>query len=132
MKQLLVWVLCSILTAGCTNNFAMDREIVVGKYVNDHEKGAIHYIKLFSDSTFLHYYKNHDGIFENKGTWKYYGDDKKEKISFSFWQSMGVYKETGCINECLRIVEIKNGELIFDVDLPSEKNFRKVTDDVSN
>ncbi|MGN6568379.1 MAG: hypothetical protein ACTHJ0_10525 [Flavipsychrobacter sp.] len=104
----------------------MKKDNIVGKYINDYEKGAVHYVELYPDSTFLHYYKSSSGEFKNKGKWTAWTDENTTKISLNEWKSFGEFKEDDCVNGCLRQVTLKNEKLVFNIDLPDEMNFRKI------
>lgn len=98
---------------------------VIGKYVNAFEHNAVHFVELYDDSSFLHYYKKNDSQFENRGHWKFRNDNGNPEISFTYWKSFGENKDQACVNGCLAFVKMKNSELIFDGDLPDERNFKK-------
>lgn len=125
MKHLLFALSITILFAQCSST--MKKDNIVGKYINDYEKGATQYVELFPDSTFLHYYKGNFGELINKGKWTVWVDENVTKISFNEWKSFGEFKEDDCVKGCLRQVILKNEKLIFNVDLPDEMDFRKTS-----
>ena len=122
-SKILIVVLIGLLLSAC--NSMDEQSNITGKYRNTFEPEATHYVELKTDSTFLHYYKKgNEDAQENKGTWRFIKTDKKEEIMFSTWTTFGINKQYDC-NDCLRFVKIKDDELIFNVDLPSEMNFKK-------
>lgn len=123
LSRILIIVLFGLLMSACNSKY--EQKNLTGKYINTFESEAIHYVELKADSTFLHYYKKgNERAQVNKGTWKYIGTDKKAEVVFKTWTTFGVNKQYDC-KECLRFVKIKDGELIFNVDLPTEMNFKK-------
>jgi hypothetical protein len=97
---------------------------VIGKYVNTFEPDADHYVELKADSTFIHYYKKNNEVKENKGVWRLSIDPEQTQIIFDTWVDFG-YKDLPICDHCLRMVQLKDEELMFNVDLPNEVNFKK-------
>jgi hypothetical protein len=122
MKTRILSALTVILLFACNNE---NTDNIIGRYVNTHELEAKHYVQLDADSTFFHYYKKGaEPALENKGHWRTSIRPKKTEIIFDTWVDFG-YKDEPVCNGCLRAVKLENGELIFNVDLPNEMNFKK-------
>jgi hypothetical protein len=124
MKNGIGLILGFLLLCSCNRN-VVNTDNVVGKYINTFESDAMHYVELKADSTFLHYYKKGAEIQqENKGTWQLLKSDKKNEIVFRTWVAFGINKKYDC-NGCIRYVKLMGDEMIFNVDLPNEMNFKK-------
>lgn len=124
MRNGIVLTLGIVLLYSCNRN-VIDTDDVTGKYINTFEPGAIHYVELKADSTFLHYYKKGTEIpQENRGAWQLLKSDKKDEIVFRTWTAFGSNKQYDC-NGCIRYVKLREDEMIFNVDLPDEMNFKK-------
>lgn len=61
-------------------------ENLSGKYICENNKNAENYLQLNDDGTFLHYYKENDRIFEDKGTWQK-SDNGQCEIELSNWKN---------------------------------------------
>jgi hypothetical protein len=124
MKQILFGLI--ILFGSCSNGHDKTAQNnLIGKYTNSFEKGVIHFVELKPDSTFSHYYKN--GTLEkqeNNGTWTISKTKHKTEVVFRTWVSFGINRQYDC-NRCIRFVKLKDNELIFNIDLPDEMNFKK-------
>ena len=119
----IILILGLVLTYSCDKNII--NENVIGKYKNTFESNTIHYVELKPDSTFIHYYKRgEEAAKENKGIWQLSVRPKKTEIVFNTWVDFGYIDEPIC-NGCLRVVKLKESEMIFNVDLPNEMNFKK-------
>lgn len=103
-----------------------DKESVIGKYVNVFEPETIHFVELRPDSTYFHYYKKNNELERiNSGKWKLSIRDSKTEIIFRKWITFGYDSFNNSCFECHWAVKLEKGELIFDVDLPDEMNFKK-------
>ena len=124
MKQILFGLIILFCSCSEGHNIASQNNLI-GKYTNSFENGVIHFVELKSDSTFYHYYKNGTQDKQvNNGTWTILKTKNKTEIVFKTWVSFGINKQNDC-NGCIRFVKLKGGELIFDIDLPDEMNFKK-------
>jgi hypothetical protein len=123
LNRIIIIIFTGLFLSACNS---MNEQIdFTGKYRNTFEPEATHYVELKADSTFFHYYKNGDEpALENKGYWRTSVRPQKTEIIFDTWVDFG-YKDEAACNGCLRAVKIENSELIFNVDLPSEMNFKK-------
>ena len=121
---ILMMLLASVILSAC-NNLGKQSNIV-GVYVNTFENNVTHYVELKKDSTFLHYYKKYDEKVakENRGIWKLSITPEKTEIIFDPWFDFGHINNPSC-NGCLSAVELKDGMLIFNYDIPDEVNFIK-------
>lgn len=61
-------------------------ENLSGKYICENNKKAENYLLLNENGTFLHYYKQNDKTFEDKGIWKKSKNGYCE-IEFSNWKN---------------------------------------------
>jgi hypothetical protein len=118
--------LITMLTSCGGNSKIMNSNDVIGKYINIYEPNSDHFVELFANGTFNHQYNGEEGDFENKGIWKLHQHGDKVEISFDSWKSYGKGKDNLCSGCCLSFVVFKNDVLVFDVDLPMERNFEKV------
>ncbi len=114
-------VFVTVYLLACSNN---DETTITGRYINTYEPNAIHYVELKDDSTYMHFYKNNKTTKASKGNWNLITKAHKTEIMFSDWYSYGYDALDDC-NGCTWFVKLKNGELIFNVDLPEEMNFKK-------
>ena len=92
--------------------------------MNAIEKDAVHYIDIYEDGTFIHYYSKDTLEAAEKANWRLLEDKKGTKIFFSKWKSYGVHKTSGCSN-CALSVFLKEGELLFGKTDHKERNFVK-------
>lgn len=102
-------------------------EDITGRYVNTYEPEADHYVDLKSDSTYFHYYKKENQPAKiNEGKWRLSVRSHKTEVVFREWVTFG-YKGPDSCNGCLWAVKLEDEELIFNVDIPEEMNFKKVS-----
>jgi len=121
MKLKIVILFLLVVIIGCRK-----KEAVIGVYHNYYEKKAIHYVELFSDSTFSHIYIKNGTKKENKGKWHLSCDKGETNIVFVKWVPLGDIQEKFAIcSNCIECVRLKNGHLFFSMDLYDEMNFKK-------
>jgi hypothetical protein len=83
-----------IILICCSCNLERNRNII-GRYNNEYENAAIHYVALKKDSTFFHYYKkNNDSPLVNTGKWRF--DPDKNEIQFENWIQFGFKTGDSC------------------------------------
>jgi hypothetical protein len=119
--HLLSAIACVVFFQTCANNQVNS---LLGRYVNNAEENALHYIDLFDDGTFVHYYSNDTIQTAEKAHWKLIEEKNGAKVFFSKWKTYGPYQEYGCSN-CAWSVLLKDGELYFSKVLRNEMNFIK-------
>ena len=99
---------------------------VTGRYYSRHkEKGVVHYVELFPDSTFLHLYENANIRQEDRGSWHLceFDNGDSKYIIFSNWKDFGYsmkYSTYTNVND----VTLMYGQLFFDLD-DYDLNFMK-------
>lgn len=126
MKKLIlvIVIFIVIITIRCCCN---DNNII-GKYYSClHEKGVVHYVELFSDSTYHHVYIQNGENRVNKGIWTIYRKDSSRFfVDFHNWENFG-YAKDFCIehniNLCHNVI-IKNKRMLFNID-NYDLNFKK-------
>ena len=117
----LVAVLCIVLTIHCSH---LAENSPIGRYVNNYEEGARHYIELLDDHTFIYHYEK-DTIAESlKANWELLKEKQGDRIFFSTWKSYGPFQAEGCSN-CAWSVALVEGELFFSYMMRKEMNFHK-------
>jgi hypothetical protein len=101
-------------------------ENLSGKYICENNQKAENYLLLNDDGTFLHYYKENDKTFEDKGTWKK-SDNGYYEIEFSNWKN---FNEAGKNFEEFGngILWISGSNLDIGPDGESSTSFRKNKD----
>lgn len=125
MKQLKIFLIIFIFLYSCRSE-KKDVTGVIGKYINSYEADASHYVELKSDSSFFHFYKKgSDTERINEGKWSSKEKNGFIEITFNTWTTFGYDNGEGCPH-CLWSVKLKNDELIFNIDLPIEMNFKKI------
>lgn len=103
---------------------------IIGKYNSyRHEKGVVHYVELFPDSTYEHVYIQNGNKKINKGVWLLrWKDSSRIFIDFHGWENFGYTKDYCLIYNRNDIngygVFIKNKRMFFDID-DYDKNFMK-------
>lgn len=123
MKNTILIICLICFLQGC--NSGKNNNNIFGKYFNYYEEDAIHYVVLKKDSTFFHSYIKKGGVLRiNKGVFKIKKKNQEVEILFDTWNNFG-YKKLPVCNNCLFYAKIKDGELIFNTDLPKEANFIK-------
>lgn len=121
-KGLTLLMLLGFLLNFCDNN---KQDSIIGKYENFSEKNAIHYIKLNSDSTYIHFYKNELNEKSDTANWRFNLEKDGDKtVIFYNWNSYGIKTELSCEN-CVYVTTLKGNEIVFSEDLPVEMNFIK-------
>ncbi|MCR5697876.1 MAG: hypothetical protein K6G73_12960 [Marinilabiliaceae bacterium] len=91
---------------------------IIGKYNSyRHEKGVIHYVELFPDSTYEHVYVQNGEKMVNKGGWTIYRKDCSIFfVNFYNWENFG-YAKDYCKKHIFQIdgydVFIKNKKCFF-------------------
>ena len=105
-----------------------DYVIPVGPSGDLHEKGVIHYVELFPDSTYEHVYVQNGEKMVNKGGWTIYKKDYSIfYVNFYNWENFG-YAKDFCKTHSFQIngygVFIKNKRMFFHVD-DYDLNFKK-------
>lgn len=123
LKHISLFTFFCVIMFSCENNSDTSIE---GKYYNEFEKNAIHYIDLKKDSSFVHYYLNkvNGEEVEHKGTWSKRVTKKDEiKVSFKNWEDFGPYADNK--KTLIRSVKLDGNELVFSYDLRKEMNFYK-------
>lgn len=63
-------------------------DCIMGTYYNMHTKGALCYIKLRPDSTYLHVCKYQNTYYVDSGKWTYDYDDGQEDVNFPKYLAM--------------------------------------------
>lgn len=119
---LLMLLLISISGACNFKKVCSANERIVGRYINDSESDADHYLELKTDSTFYHSYLRDSVKLENIGVWSF--DVKRCQVVLSYWKSFGKYSDENCLSGCSASVLFRENELIFSYDL-DEMNFKK-------
>lgn len=105
-------------------SYCVEDTDVTGKYYSKHnEKGVLHYVELFSDSTFLHLYTKGNIRLEHRGTWRLYDYEHSKSIYFSEWKEFG-YSVNHSPFPNIPNVTLKYGQLFFDMD-DYDLNFMK-------
>jgi hypothetical protein len=119
-----LFLFLTILFSGCTNR-TCSTELIVGKYFNYFEDNSTHYIEIRKDSTYVHYYESEIGKRKvNTGRWSHSNRSNKCKVSFKKWIDFSNKSDNSNFEKSW-VVELYKDELIFDYDLPKERNFKK-------
>ncbi|GEM_PF-2298620 len=115
-----------LLILSCIYSCSTKKEEITGKYFNNYEKDKIHFVELKHDSTYIHYYADRDNQNSEKniGIWKSIKKGNEMEIMLRSWVDYGYKNDPPC-NNCTFFVKLKDGELIFNQDLPYEMNFSK-------
>ena len=117
----LALVLCAVLTIHCSS---LTENTPVGRYVNEYEKDAKHYIELLDDHTFIYHYEKDTIVESLKANWELLKEKDGYRIFFSTWKSYGPFHSEGCSN-CAWSVAMEEGELFFSYLMRKEMNFTK-------
>lgn len=123
-KNILVLFMVVVTISGCYSD-----NNIIGKYYSYlHEKGVIHYVELFPDSTYEHVYVQNGEKMVNKGGWTIYRKDCSIFfVNFYNWENFG-YAKDFCKKHSFQIdgygVFIKNKRMFFHVD-DYDLNFEK-------
>ena len=92
------------------------------------EKDALHYVELFSDSTFCHVYEKNGIRKEHKGFFHLYKIKNHYSIDFDEWEDFDErtidYKKRYHSSIRKNDLLINKGQIFFDMDL-YELNFKK-------
>ena len=123
LKLISLFTFLCVIMFSCKNS---NDTSIEGKYYNEFENNAIHFIDLKKDSSFVHYYLNkaNGEELEHKGTWNKRATKKDEiKISFKNWEDFGPYSDNK--KTLIRSVKLDGNELVFSYDLRKEMNFHK-------
>lgn len=100
-------------------------EVAVGKYYNRYLDDVVHYVSLRKDLSYLHYYKDADGVEKShSGTWQF--DRIDCEVMLENWTSYGDYS-ISC-NDCTLFVNLWDGELVFSYDTKRQSNFFREKD----
>ena len=121
MKKYILLYCIAIITS-CTNNAHFS-----GRYFSCHENSnSLHYVDLFSDSTFLHVYRTKNMTYEHKGIWNihYSKNQRQYFIDFNEWKDFDSfsmeYKKKHFSNPDSPIhyqwLIIRNNQIFFDID----------------
>lgn len=124
MRQIALYITVLLILSGCQNN-----DSIFGVYEARYkEKGAIHYVELFPDSTFYHVYEKDNIKKEHKGCFQLYKYGGHYYISFDAWRDFDErsieYKKRYHSWERRNDILINKGQIFFDLDL-YELNFKK-------
>ena len=124
VKNYLVFLLLITfsLLSSCSLRTCKDKDNVIGVYYNENELGTIHYLKLSSDDTFLHYYEMNNEKLSHTGKWEY--NRKWCRIELDEWMSYGD-KDTWC-NPCEDMTLFVNGNYLdTGLDGEDKSSFKK-------
>ena len=123
-------LICIAIITSCTNNTDFS-----GRYYSCYEvPNSLHYIDLFSDSTFLHVYTTKNKTYKHNGIWKvYYSKNQRQYfIDFNEWKDLDScsieYKKKHFQNPDSPIhyqwLILRNNQIFFDID-NYDLNFKK-------
>ena len=81
-----ICLLSAVLTTYCS---PMATETSAGRYLNNNDSDATHFIELYDDHTFIYYYQKDTLVETFKSTWQFIQEKDVTKIFFSAWRSFG-------------------------------------------
>ena len=117
----LATVLCLGVNIQCTT---LVDSSPVGRYVNEYEEEANHYIELLDDHTFIYHYEKDTIVESLKANWELIKEKEGYRIFFSTWKSFGPFQAEICSN-CSWSVVLKDGEMFFSYLMRKEMNFTR-------
>ena len=125
MKRFVLYIAMILLLSSCENN-----NNIFGVYEARYkEKGTLHYVELFSDSTFCHVYEKDGNRNFHKGNFRLFPNGKHSyTIDFDDWKDFDKhsieYKKRYLDGKNRKSVLLNKGQIFFDLDL-YDLNFQK-------
>ncbi len=120
MRGVLFLLTVVLVLTSCSQGCNSD---IVGIYINKFRTDENHYIEIFLDSTYFHYYKDHEGIIrDHKGKWKF--SSNKCELLLDNWY----YYDSLVPNDwqpALQSVKVYGEELEFVPDSRARHSFFK-------
>ncbi len=108
MKGIFLTLIIITITFSCNSGCPPD---ITGKYINKYAGEEYHYVQLFSDSTYYHYFKSSEGIINSHyGDWLFFKEDCELVLKDWINYDWNIEDKANTVHT---LIKVSGNELVF-------------------